>query len=85
MPQKPAGPLVVTQIGAEAGGRGASRGSRFGRDQIHETLVEHSAQFSRERDAADKRLAAVQKIGNGETAVEQRPTAAAVNRPLAKT
>jgi ribosomal protein S18 acetylase RimI-like enzyme len=41
------------------------------------------AQFSRERDAADKRLAAVQKIGNGETAVEQRPTAAAVNRPLA--
>jgi integrase len=38
---------------------------------------------SRISDYKAKRLAAVRKIGEGETAVERRLTAAAVNRPLA--
>ena len=91
-PQKPKGPGITLAQAADRylASKARKRTIEADRRQLELLKAEFGAETllvevtaSRISEYKAKRLAAVRKIGHGETAVDRRLTAAAVNRPLA--
>ena len=91
-PEKPKGPGITLEQAADRYLASKARKRTIEADRRRLDLLK--AEFGGETPLAEitasriseykaKRLAAVRKVGQGETAVERRLTAAAVNRPLA--